>query len=153
MYENCCVKRVGLVATALCFIFIDHCFICGDSAGKECSECISFFASVHVVYFCEECSQAAHVKCTNREGHVVKDVVADAGGVNELDLLSVICIETSHYICFTRSEDRWVFFDSMADRVSECHKCCCAIPSLQLTRPGNKTKLIDTIIELEIFEE
>jgi hypothetical protein len=45
------------------------------------------------------------------------DVAPDAGNINELDLLSVICIETSHYICFTRSEERWVFFDSMANRV------------------------------------
>ena len=36
-------------------------------------------------------------------------------------LLSVLCIETSHYVCFTRitgssGKDEWVFFDSMAER-------------------------------------
>jgi hypothetical protein len=43
---------------------------------------------------------------------------------SSLDLLSVICIETSHYVCFTKepSEDpnkphKWIFFDSMANRV------------------------------------
>ena len=42
------------------------------------------------------------------------------GEVNaHLQLLSVICIETSHYVCFTRSEQRWIFMDSMADRVGE----------------------------------
>ena len=37
-----------------------------------------------------------------------------------LQLLSVLCIETSHYVCFTRitgsGKDEWVFFDSMAER-------------------------------------
>ena len=39
-----------------------------------------------------------------------------------LQLLSVFCIETSHYVCFTRitgsGKDEWVFFDSMAERQS-----------------------------------
>ena len=38
-----------------------------------------------------------------------------------LQLLSVLCIETSHYVCFTKSEGRWVFMDSMADRVGESY--------------------------------
>jgi ubiquitin thioesterase CYLD len=38
-----------------------------------------------------------------------------------LQLLSVLCIETSHYVCFTRSEDKWIFMDSMADRVDDCY--------------------------------
>lgn len=38
-----------------------------------------------------------------------------------LQLLSVICIETSHYVCFTRADEKWVFMDSMADRVGESH--------------------------------
>ena len=38
----------------------------------------------------------------------------------ELELLSVLCIETSHYVCFTRDpEGRWLFFDNMANRVCE----------------------------------
>ncbi len=37
--------------------------------------------------------------------------------IAEFELLSVICIETSHYVCFTRDDDRWIFFDSMANRV------------------------------------
>ena len=111
--------------------------MCGDSAWKECRECKSFFATNEaVVYFCEKCSQIVHDKCFKHDKHVVKDVVADAGGVNELDLLSVICIETSHYICFTRSEDRWVFFDSMANRVSEYLKCSSrsTVPSLSVDK-------------------
>ena len=42
----------------------------------------------------------------------------DLTGASNLELLSVICIETSHYVCFTRhSGNQWVFFDSMASRV------------------------------------
>ena len=41
-------------------------------------------------------------------------------GSGTLQLLSVLCIETSHYVCFTRitgsGKDEWVFFDSMAER-------------------------------------
>ena len=37
----------------------------------------------------------------------------------KLQLLSVVCIATSHYVCFTRSNDRWLFMDSMSDRVGE----------------------------------
>ena len=77
------------------------------------------FTTNNVVYFCENCSDLAHGQKTERAGHKVTEVTPDLGGVNELDLLSVICIETSHYICFTRSEERWVFFDSMASRVGE----------------------------------
>ena len=52
------------------------------------------------------------------------DAVDLDGHVGELDLLSVICIETSHYVCFTRdprddTERKWIFFDSMADRKCE----------------------------------
>ena len=36
-----------------------------------------------------------------------------------LKLLSVVCIETSHYVCFSLSGNHWVFMDSMADRVGE----------------------------------
>lgn len=37
-----------------------------------------------------------------------------------LELSAVVCIETSHYVCFVKcgsgSEAPWCFFDSMADR-------------------------------------
>ena len=41
----------------------------------------------------------------------------DLFSISELELLSVICIETSHYVCFTRVDQQWIFFDSMANRV------------------------------------
>ena len=37
----------------------------------------------------------------------------------QLKLLSVVCIETSHYVCFCFTDNHWIFMDSMADRVGE----------------------------------
>ena len=51
------------------------------------------------------------------EGGVAKESQAEVK--LKLQLLSVICIETSHYVCFTRTGDHWLFMDSMADRVGE----------------------------------
>ena len=104
--------------------FLGQCCICADSAWKECHECTSDFTkpvqfAPEVVYFCEKCAQFTHAKGTKRDHHDIQEVAPDTGKINELDLLSVVCIETSHYICFTRSDDRWVFFDSMANRVSK----------------------------------
>ena len=103
------------------YLDIDHCFICGNAAWKKCSEC--FATNDTTMYYCERCAKLAHGKATKRHQHDVQDIAADVGGFDELDLLSVICIETSHYVCFTRSEGRWVFFDSMANRVSKYKNC------------------------------
>ena len=58
----------------------------------------------------------------SRKGHRVEAVsikpgTSDATNFSKLKLLSVICIETSHYVCYTRSGDKWLFHDSMADRL------------------------------------
>lgn len=128
------VKCKGLTCqmlqSCICSIIIDQCFNCGDTAWMECSECRTFFATKgDVVYFCDRCAELAHGKPAMRDKHDVHEV---AVGFNELDLLSVICIETSHYICFTRSEERWVFFDSMANQVSKYSAyqcmCTCTVP-------------------------
>ena len=43
--------------------------------------------------------------------------------VEMLELFAVICIKTSHYVCFTKCglqhDSPWVFFDSMSDRIGE----------------------------------
>ena len=104
----------------------DRCKICGDPAWKECCECTLLFVTTRdgrmrgdVVYFCEKCAQLAHGRATERDGHEIRDMATDPDCVTELDLLSVICFEFGRYTCFTRSEDRWVFFDSMARQVSK----------------------------------
>ena len=58
----------------------------------------------------------------SRKGHRVEAVgmkpgTGDITHFSKMQLLSVICIETSHYVCFTRSGDKWLFHDSMADRL------------------------------------
>lgn len=56
----------------------------------------------------------------------------DGGGDSQLlyapvsmKLYSVICIDTSHYVTFTRTsledDSKWLFFDSMAHRRGECY--------------------------------
>ena len=66
------------------------------------------------MFFCDTCSERVHSHKARRD-HTPEKC---EGG--ELELLSVLCIETSHYVCFTRDPDgRWLFFDSMANRVCE----------------------------------
>jgi len=70
------------------------------------------------VYLCDTCSGRVHSH-KDRASHKPERCgeITEAG---ELELLSVICIETSHYVCFTRdSEGKWVFSDSMANRLCE----------------------------------
>jgi len=70
--------------------------------------------------FCQDCVKIWHSH-PKRHGqpHNIQDISI------KLKLLSVICIETSHYVCFTRvtgsETDQWVFFDSMAERQGEIY--------------------------------
>ena len=106
---------------------LDCCFMCGDSsARKKCIDCASHFTAKAAtpIYFCENCAKLAHGYATKRDKHTVSDVTTRSDDLTGLELLSVICVETSHYVCFTRSEDRWIFFDSMAYRVSKFWYLC-----------------------------
>lgn len=46
-----------------------------------------------------------------------------------MELFAVICIQTSHYVSFVKcglgKNARWVFFDSMADRMGKLFGSCC----------------------------
>ena len=72
------------------------------------------------VFYCSNCCEKAH---KNRKDHHCEDVVLQQGNIgdvnqiSQMQLLSVICIETSHYVCYTRSQNRWLFHDSMANRL------------------------------------
>jgi len=91
-------------------LLADSCFICGKSAQRWCADCMAEVQQFeNPVYFCLGCSESIHGH-PHRIGHKVEMAQA------RLELLSVICIETSHYVCFTRAENRWIFFDSMANR-------------------------------------
>ena len=67
------------------------------------------------VYLCSTCDKRAH-ESQKIQRHARVKVFSPSW----LKLLSVICIETSHYVCFTRADDeRWIFLDSMATTVCE----------------------------------
>jgi hypothetical protein len=91
------------------------CFNCGEAACIVCGDCRRDYNAGETVHFCVQCSATVHRNPT-RAGHNPER----EDWFGELELLSVLCIETSHYVCFSRDhEGRWVFFDSMADRVCE----------------------------------
>ena len=103
--------------------FQDQCFNCEKSAWKQCSACAHEYRSEERTaggfdYVCDSCSHVVHSP-KSRSNHVVQSVAPppEVADLSELDLLSVICIETSHYVCFVHWEKRWIFFDSMANRV------------------------------------
>ena len=88
------------------------CFICNDGADYNCKACGNFFY-LNNSHICGRCSELVHRHPT-RVSHTPEKCFP------QLELLSVLCIETSHYVCFSRDSDgRWLFFDSMADRVCE----------------------------------
>ena len=99
---------------------------CEEQSAQKCLDCSTEFASAPNgwVYFCSTCALRTHQK-KNRKDHKLQDAIdTDRLELYKLDLLSVICIETSHYVCFTRdprddTERKWIFFDSMADRQCE----------------------------------
>ena len=98
---------------------VPECIFCGERSSRICTECQNEFKQVE---FCDTCWTTAHRK--KERAHHCPLPVVDVE-VSELDLLSVICIETSHYVCFTRdpNSNSWIFFDSMANRLCEflCH--------------------------------
>ncbi len=99
---------------------VPECLICGRRSTLKCASCNSqFFTPEYEIFFCDVCSERVHTK-RERIDHKPSPAVTN-NGLSELDLLSVICIETSHYVCFTRdlNTGSWIFFDSMADRECE----------------------------------
>ena len=100
------------------------CFVCDQPGEELCTECskLDELKDDITPYFCGRCSVLWHSH-PNRQSHkpvLRRGSVADT---YPLELLSVLCIETSHYVCFTRitgsGRDQWVFFDSMATRTGK----------------------------------
>ena len=83
--------------------------------GNVCSDCSK--QKNQIQCYCNTCSPRWHQIYYYGKNHELNNSDYDTG---TLQLLSVLCIETSHYVCFTRitgsGKDEWVFFDSMAER-------------------------------------
>ena len=100
---------------------VPECMFCGEPSSQKCSDCSTELpsASDGFVYSCSTCALRTHTK-KSRKDHKLQDALdTDRLELYQLDLLSVICVETSHYVCFTRDPNTgtWLFFDSMANRV------------------------------------
>ena len=96
------------------------CFVCGQPGEAVCGECNKLeFNKNEVQYFCKRCFNVWH-EHPKRQQHKFVPRKPSNTDTGRLQLLSVLCIETSHYVCFTRvtgyGKDEWVFFDSMAER-------------------------------------
>ena len=82
--------------------------------GHVCSDCSSHKNQIQ--FYCSTCSPHWHQHFCDHKHEFDNDNVS----TGTLQLLSVLCKQTSHYVCFTRitgsGKDEWVFFDSMAER-------------------------------------
>ncbi|XP_064467189.1 uncharacterized protein LOC135378187 isoform X1 [Ornithodoros turicata] len=102
------------------------CFVCGRRASYECRQCFRADIGLEGIGYCKHCEQSVH-QHPDRKGHKL-DKLGNIPGFSEgsptartcMDLFAVVCIETSHYVCFVKCGDDdsapWCFFDSMADR-------------------------------------
>ena len=82
--------------------------------GYTCNQCHNQHNQMQ--FYCSTCLSYQHQTYSD---HTHK-LYSDDFDTGTLQLLSVLCIETSHYVCFTRitgsDKNEWVFFDSMAER-------------------------------------
>ncbi|XP_033026356.1 ubiquitin carboxyl-terminal hydrolase CYLD-like [Lacerta agilis] len=108
-----------------------ECCICQGLAVTECPDCYRdhSFAARRIKQFCKICSQQVH-KHRARRSHQLRPLhlpeeLSRLGSLPDfiprqtMQLFGVLCIETSHYVAFTRhgpDVHQWLFFDSMADR-------------------------------------
>ena len=97
------------------------CIVCLGDAKYRCPDCedikLYYYTSVFVFY-CDSCVNTVHNK---RREHKPTKLMLPKGVGNlppgKMELFSVLAIEKSHYVCFSRCNGNWVMFDSMADRV------------------------------------
>ncbi|XP_034615488.1 ubiquitin carboxyl-terminal hydrolase CYLD-like [Trachemys scripta elegans] len=109
-----------------------ECFVCGDVATQECSECFKdeMFAVTGMKQYCNSCCRQAHSHYRRKAHrptklHVPEEFqsrsLMDSPRIprERMELFAVLCIETSHYVSFVKygpEKENWLFFDSMADR-------------------------------------
>uniref|UniRef100_L7M8K2 ubiquitinyl hydrolase 1 n=1 Tax=Rhipicephalus pulchellus TaxID=72859 RepID=L7M8K2_RHIPC len=102
------------------------CYVCGRQATQECWECFRPDVGLECTSYCDSCSKTVH-QHKDRTDHkqeplLIKDSCRNDAPLRRevMDLFAVVCIETSHYVCFVKcpvkDKHTWCFFDSMADR-------------------------------------
>ena len=119
MYSYKILRRNYILPSILCcftYVFVAGlCFVCQHQVGCICNNCSD--QADQMRFYCSSCSPRWHQSYCNHNHYPENNIDFDTG---TLQLLSVLCIETSHYVCFTRitgsGKDEWVFFDSMAER-------------------------------------
>ena len=136
------VPLLDSVSTSQSLRANQQCYLCGAPAAVSCTQCASevFQAKADKVDLCWGCSDRSH---NYRQSHSPTELFNPGGDggsrISKMELLSVICIETSHYVCFTHFEDRWLFHDSMANRLckwrhcSQLNKSYCSLSPPQMT--------------------
>ena len=132
MSLHCVNSMVRIFITCLKYLNVtivlhlaENCAICGVQGTEFCADCEELQQGIKFsetfCYFCKDCVTLWHKHQDRRHHKPVSrypyNDVDDPGG---LQLLSVLCIETSQYVCFTRVQgsgrNEWVFFDGMAER-------------------------------------
>ncbi|XP_076060786.1 ubiquitin carboxyl-terminal hydrolase CYLD isoform X3 [Oratosquilla oratoria] len=114
-----------------------QCIICGKLAEYECKQCFGQCGSgLESIAFCTKCMDKVHshkkrgCHSSTKRLKIPSEfqMLADHCGTIPrvyMELFAVVCIETSHYVTFTRcgsgADATWCFFDSMADRKGEQH--------------------------------
>ena len=114
-----------------------QCNVCGRLAFLECRACFNRMElGLEGIDFCNDCYQRAHEYAHNSPKHdptrlnysselvnKFKNVVLLPNLRVRMELFAVLCIQTSHYVCFVKcgkgAQANWCFFDSMADRIGE----------------------------------
>ncbi|CDW55516.1 Probable ubiquitin carboxyl-terminal hydrolase CY LD [Trichuris trichiura] len=104
-------------------ILLNHphsCWRCNRLAQLQCKECyLVKTQKLSDTFFCTKCFHEFHSSLPTDQDHAVVLVTAPI----VLQLASVMCIESSHYVSFARTghkpDAEWIFFDSMADREGE----------------------------------
>ena len=109
------------------------CQICGAPTNYFCADCSCNFGWNSVItYLCSDCNQSVHRHPSRqyhqRQQNSLFNAPAPRPALYEservkLELFAVVCIKTSHYVSFVKcgrgNEAKWVFFDSMSDRVGK----------------------------------
>lgn len=107
-----------------------ECFICGQPAEHECLQCLPDrkLQPGRIKQYCSICSSQVH-RHHSRRGHTPKVLTVAASQAADapvsrstMELFAVLCIHTSHYVCFVKygpGSRSWLFFDSMADRCGD----------------------------------